>query len=421
MANPEQEILLNKENYGVCYCGGGLRACVLTYGSISQIREKLKKVKYISGTSGSTWFIVSYIYYYDKIFFDNPISPEDCTLENIEHLEPNTFGQTLSTVNLALEFIKQSFQCDYKINKWIEIIYESFFKKYGNPDNQFNFSNYPYPLVQATIYYNDINARIFQLEFSPFNSNVPIFYIQNNIEYGGYIIPTKKLCTNQDIQPYAQAGISSAVFEGINEIITNGKYNGTEYDLFNPNTNQINRADLVDGGFFDNTGIIGLIRKKVLNIHINIYPSTAINDKNFMFTERYFTSLFKGNTGSEKRGIFPLGLWEEVYNRSIYKLNNGEPVTILLKGIKIESNEYFQIEGYETSNILFHISSRTAQWFDKLPKQTQLYIEERQCNFPYISPLKVKLENKIINLMYNLIKWDIENSPEYDEFYEYTV
>ena len=41
MFNPEQDILSNKKDYGICYSGGGLRSCVLTYGSIGQIKEKL--------------------------------------------------------------------------------------------------------------------------------------------------------------------------------------------------------------------------------------------------------------------------------------------------------------------------------------------------------------------------------------------
>lgn len=27
---PETETLISKEDYGICYCGGGLRSCVLT-------------------------------------------------------------------------------------------------------------------------------------------------------------------------------------------------------------------------------------------------------------------------------------------------------------------------------------------------------------------------------------------------------
>jgi hypothetical protein len=415
---PEQSDLPNKLDYGICYCGGGFRACVLTYGSIGGILEKLDKIKYISGVSGSTWFIVSFIYYYNKIQFDKPIEPEDCTLENINHLEMNTFGDTLNSINLLKEFIEETIECDDRIiNKWITVIYESFFEKYGNQDTKLDFSKYPYPLIQTTISYDDVNERLFQAEFTPYYTSVPICYEKNNIKYGGYNIESKLFCKNYYIEPSSQSGISSSFIEAGKELVTKNRYRGTNYELLNPNTSQINCANLVDGGIFENTGLIGLIRRKTKNLHMNIYPKVPITDKNFVSELRYFTSLFDGNPGSDKRGIFKLGLWDEVYDKLLYKLDNGKPLTILLKDIEILSNDYFQIEGYGFTNILLHVSSCPSLWFDKLPKQTQLYIKEKYCDFPYISVLKYKLDIPTINLMYNVIRWDIENSDEYKEFY----
>lgn len=92
---------------------------------------------------------------------------------------------------------------------------------------------------------------------------------------------------------YIQSGLSSAYVEAGKEIISKGRYDGIPYKLFNPNTNQVNLSNLVDGGVFDNNGIDGLLRRKVKNIHLNIFPNTNIRSNKFMSYTNYFTSLFK--------------------------------------------------------------------------------------------------------------------------------
>jgi hypothetical protein len=124
----EKDILMSKEDYGVCYCGGGFRACVLTYGSVSEIENIIGKIKYIGGVSGSTWFIVGYTYYNDKIKFNKYLNPENCTIDNLNLFDGDTFGNALSKVDLMKEmgsgFTASS---DTKINNWITDIYNSFF------------------------------------------------------------------------------------------------------------------------------------------------------------------------------------------------------------------------------------------------------------------------------------------------------
>ena len=74
---PEQSELVYKKDYGICYSGGGLRSCVLTYGSMGEILDKLDKVKYISGVSGSTWFIVLFMYYTNQT--GETLASDSCT------------------------------------------------------------------------------------------------------------------------------------------------------------------------------------------------------------------------------------------------------------------------------------------------------------------------------------------------------
>lgn len=417
---PETEKLLSKEDYGICYCGGGLRSCVLTYGSISGLKEivDITKIKYISGVSGSTWFIVGYTYYNDKLIFDKYIKPEDCTLDNIKSLNNNTFGKTLDNVNIATEMIESFFDLwDRKINRWNTVVYESFFEQYGDNDiTNFDITKVPYPLINSTINYNNIIDRYFPITFTPDYSSIPIKFNSNGTEYGGYNIDIKRSCENHELVPYIQSELSSAFFEAGKEKITKGRYEGTPYKLFNPNTNQINLANLIDGGMFDNSGLYSLLVRKVKNIHMNIFPNTNIRSNDFISKTHYFTSLFKGNPESDKYGIFKFGLWQEVFEQFLYKLDNGLPITVKIT-TDVEPNEYLQIEGYTDVNFLIHISSCSQEWFNKLPDKTKVYIEKEINNFPYIKTTKYKLNGIEINLMYSCVIHDILNSSEYKEFY----
>lgn len=417
---PENEFIINKADFGSCYCGGGLRASVLTYGGISELVNMgiMNKLKYVSGVSGATWFIVGYIYYNSKIFFDKYIEPINCTYNNLKQLEKNTYGSTLDNVNLFTEMIESFFDLtDRKINSWNTVVYESFFEKYGDIDKFVDFTKLPCPIINSTISYMDVNERVFPIEFTPYYTSIPIYYKQNNIEYGGYDIETTQSCVNYKLEPYVQSCLSSAFLEAGKEYITKNKYNGTKYELFNPNSKQINVADLVDGGLFDNCGIIGLLRRKLTNIHVNIFHQDVdITNKKFMYCANYFTYLFKGNPESEKYGIFEFGLWDKVYNELLYKFNNGLPLTIILT-TKIESNSFFQIDEYGPINFLFHIASRPHGWFNILPPDTKKYIDKKMPNFPHLKTTKYKFNSVEINLMYNVIRWDIKNSLEYKQFY----
>lgn len=415
----ENELLKNKEDFGSCYCGGGLRACVLTYGTMSELvhMDIMKKVKYVSGVSGATWFITGYTYYYNKIKFDKYIEPEQCTLSRLKYLEDGTFGKILDDANLATELIESFFDfSDRKINRWNTVVFENFFEKYGEIDKNFDWDNLPCPIINACISYSDINERLFPIEFTPLYTSVPMYFVKNNIEYGGYNIDVKKTCSNYDLVPYIQSGLSSSFFEAGKEFLTKNNYKGTIYELFNPISKQKNNANLIDGGLFDNSGIIGLLRRKIHNIHVNMYPNVEFTNPKFLKNLNYFTSLFKGNPDSEKYGIFRLGLWDEVYSQLIYKYNNGLPLTVIIT-TEIESNDYLQLDGYGPITFLFHIASRYPAWYNKLPVDTQKYINKNFSTIPNIKTSTYKFDSIEINLMYNLIRYDIKNSLEYSQFY----
>ena len=429
---PETKSLKSKSDFGICFPGGGLRACVLTYGCISELINIINKIKYISAGSGSTWFIVQYIYFNNLIFFDKYLEPENCTLENLSILtnqEPsnNTFGKKIIKVNLASEIIDNLFHNPFdtqavnenknknknKINTWIDVVYDSFFKDY-NVEPKYDL-NLPYPLTNVALCYSGVYERSFPCVFTPDYMSIPIAYKKDNVELGGYHIQINECCKNHKIDQFVASGLSSSAYQGAFEVVLSNTYNDNMFQLFNPNTKEINHTNLVDFGLFNEMGINTLLRRNVKNIHINVYQECSI-DGDFMYFADYFTGLFMGNSGSEKYGIFEHGLWDVVYNELLYKYKNGKPLTIYLT-TNVLSNEYLQIEGYQNVNFLFHILSRTSNWFNALPNETKNYVNINIPNFPYIMSTTPKIDSILTYLLYNCIKYDITHSPEYIKFY----
>ena len=60
----ENLFLENKDNIGICINGGGFRSTILTMGWIFSLKKIIPydKIKYISLTSGSSWFYLLYLH-----------------------------------------------------------------------------------------------------------------------------------------------------------------------------------------------------------------------------------------------------------------------------------------------------------------------------------------------------------------------
>lgn len=420
---PENEKLVNKSNFAIGLQGGGARSIFFSYGLIRTLKDQynFSKIKYLFGASGSTLFIIPYLYY-NQHTFDIYYSPENCTLYNLNVFGENSYGKFYSSIN----YIEQAtnYIIDKKkkidINLWISLIEKIFFEEYKNiPEDQIkvNLDINPYPIISGAIYYDKINTKSV-VEFTPDYYILPIrIYDSNNIPYGGYSIEKDKFCVNYDLTKIPKiTGIATNVIDGFKELITNGSYTGTKYNLYNPITNTINTADLVDGGLYDDTGLLSLLRRKVTNIHIYLFSDKPINSSKYKNTgDEIFTIFFEGNFKSENNTLFRKELWTHIYATLLDKLKKGESLIINFT-TEILDNDYLQVKNYGPINFLIHLTSKNMSWFNKLPLETQKIINDDEI-FPYYGVTKLNYDPKISYLMYNLISWEILNSHEYQIFY----
>lgn len=90
------EFFEGKENFGLCFSGGGTRAATCTLGQLRGLHMLgvLDKVKYIASNSGGTWGSLPYIYYkgdIEKYYFGEYYPPEKLTFDNVSEIDKDTF------------------------------------------------------------------------------------------------------------------------------------------------------------------------------------------------------------------------------------------------------------------------------------------------------------------------------------------
>lgn len=410
-----------KENnlnvYAICFSGGGMRAAIFTSCIIEIFQNKFnyEKIKYTSTCSGSAIPIILYNYY--KLNFNKYYRPDECNLENLKIINDDTYIKKFVILNLTNDLIESlKDKSDYNI--WIKIIKNIFFD--DNIDNFDKNIKNPEYIINGTIFYKDIPYDYFPLEFTSKLCILPkkVFDSKGNNLYGGYSTDLNNFVTNKIISPIIKCGIGVNLFETGLEILTNGKSNLSEWNLKNPITNKIDDANLVDGGIIDILGLIGCLRRKVKNININIFTDVSILDKDFtnnLFGSGFF-KYFEGNDKDNKFTFFTRDVWLKLYNELLNKYLSGKPMIVNIK-TEILKNKYCEIEPYGEINFLFHLNSCNKEWFNELPKCTQNYILSEYDNFPYFKTYKLKYDPITINLIYNLIGWEILNSKEYELFY----
>ena len=419
---PEEKILGHKKNYGSCFNGGGMLATIFTYAVFYGLQDKLDKIKYFSCVSGAAWHCISALYY-NKLLYDDYLEPENCYLDILKKVELNTYGKLYSKVNLISDTIKNEIKFFLK-NKWEKCIYEMFFKNTYDEQLLNNYSKislekFPYLIVNSSLFYDGIPERRFSIEFTQDYINIPIHYFKDNIDYGGYMTSLNNASVNNYFYPYNQSSFTSSFNEAVLEMFFSNRYQTKKYQLINPSTRKTQFCNIVDGALMDNCGIISLLRRKVKYIHVNLASHCSITSKNFTYNKYEYCSfytLFKGNQYSEKYGIFDYGIWDNIYSKLMEKLDNGDPLTILLT-TEILDNKYFELTGYGEITFLFHIQSCSKKWYNSLPFETQDYITSKHPEFPYISLFKNNFDIILIKLIYNQVIWDIKNSREYIDFF----
>jgi len=421
----ETQKLSNKKDFAICYVGGGIRETIFTYCSIAGIKNKynFNNIKYLSSCSGSSIFCILF-YYYDSIYlFDQYNEPNQCYLNILKKKSPNTFGTKLSNIS-NIQLIKEMFELVVEkkngFPSWINLINNVFFNEENIELCKQTDTNKPYYIITGSAYYVNLNKIYFPIEFTCDYCNLPIVVKDNNDKYlyGGFMSELDNFCAKKVISPIVQCGISSNFINAKLEFSTGGKFDTYEWEIINPISKTIDKLNFVDGGIYDNVSLISCLRRKVKNIHLNIFTQVSILDKNFTnnLDESGYFKYFEGNDSSNNFTIFTKETWNKLYSELLDKFNKGKPLIVLVT-TEILSNEYLQLESYGPINFLFHLNSNNFEWYSQLPIETQQYIKHEYTDFPYFSFLKYNFDSVIINLIYSLINWEILNSQEYETFY----
>ncbi len=346
---PENKYLNDKLDIGICLSGGGMRACNFSFGCLRSLYELdiLKKIKYISANSGSTWITTPLSYMDQNInlnnFFDKYILPDDLTLNKLQNINKDCFVNLLHNVIITDDIIKNYFNNildndKYNIkDNWSITMSDIFLKQYNLYDfNKLPSINnirkdIPYPILTGTVYI-DNKTDLGSIEFTPLyygicnkikinNKYIGCNYIEPNgfnaVKYNNInsiinqividinsnkcnnILQISTIKPDKVISISKCMGISSNAFAvPIEKYINNTINNLLDFNTinyFDYNLNDINNyyfndyLRLTDGALFDNTAILPLLRrqlKKIIMIDNAPYNTNEIS-----------TNIFKSNIG----------------------------------------------------------------------------------------------------------------------------
>ena len=405
-------------NFSISLAGGGIRASIFASAILEILDKKydLTKIKYISGCSGSVLSIL--LFYYYNFECNKYYEPGECIISNLLELDENTYCHKFLNLKSVSNFFK-SLKDKEDAPLWIKLVKNLF---YSCDKNKFTRQNYPDYIINTTIFYKKIHNEYYLLEFTRDSCIIPkkIYDVNKNYLFGGYSTDFNNFFANKPINYITQAGLSTNFIEMKFEVISKGKSNLYEWYLKNPISNAIDEVNLCDSGVYDILGIVSCLRRKMKNVNVFIFSSVSILDKNFLNNsfETGAYKYFEGNDDNNKFTIFTREIWNNLYSQLLNKFMNGEPLTVIIK-TEILKNEYYDLEPYGEINFLFHITSLCKNWFNQLPDLTQeIIVKKYNGNFPYLNFIKIKYDAITINLMYNLIAWEIQNSKEYELFYE---
>lgn len=269
------EKIYKKSNIGIACKGNGLLSATTLIGWIGALNKLniFNKFKYISGSSGSNWFLV-FLYYYN-FEFDDYFSPNNCTLNNLDNIKDNSYINVFINTNFERRLlenltIKELLNDNINQDPWIDTIMCSFYKNqldyrknkdYENVIYE-NIESLPYLIINSTAYKNN---RIYPVEFTALYYSLITDYKED------LRVKPIDFCNNFFITPEKQSAIGSNVFGYLQEGLPNYLQSYLQsiednltkpVDLIDKITNNWEKYSLIDSGFFDNTGILALIRKK---------------------------------------------------------------------------------------------------------------------------------------------------------------
>lgn len=404
-----------KKNYCVCMCGGGYRAFLFSSSFIENFSKKypMEKIKYLSGTSGPTISFV--LNHYDVVEPNDYYEPNECSIEKMRNKKSKSIVEKFSDLVIADDLLNAKKTKD-NLPFWIKTLKGIFF---NNIDFKNNIKpNKPEYIMCCSIFFDTKSKEYHQLELTSNSCILPkkIMDSTGNYLYGGYQTDLDNFIKGLYMDSAIQCGMSTNFIEASLEYMS--LINTYEFELLNPLTKTSNLVNIVDGGIYDNSGMISALRRNIKNIQVNIYTEISIIHPNII-DNKYNTNPFKffeGNDTTSKFTIFKKETWDILYGQLLEKFHAGKPLIVNIK-TEILENEFLDIKPYGEINFLFHLNSCNQEWFNLLPKETQRHIIINYANFPYFDFTKFKYDSITMNLVYNLYGWEIFHSKEYEDFY----
>lgn len=132
--------LKNKPNFGIALSGGGCRALSMSIGTLRELHKigVLKKSRYISTNSGSSWLNGPFSYSKNDIteFLGEYLPPNKCDLKTLKEIDLNSHAYTVCNGRNLDTFLKR-YRDHYLTTDrdprsfWSEAVGEIFFKPYN--------------------------------------------------------------------------------------------------------------------------------------------------------------------------------------------------------------------------------------------------------------------------------------------------
>lgn len=327
---------------GMCFSGGGSRAACATWGILQSLNSvnllNNKFIAYISCNSGSTWPVLSSLYYPIYLPINPPSSSNNISeptslptyqIDDIlgQYTEPEfldftkqvsapLFGYNIVNSNILTDIFSYDFEqniTSFNPEFWLNSIGNSFFKKYGLYGKDYgyitaaNSMDYGYKYLDIqnpSRYYIGICARdnmplpislqsfknINSNEYIPFDSSpyssgfldiskgrVASMAIGQKIQSSNGLLGTFEKSSNM-WSPYTMSGTSSTAFG--KQFLDSGLQDFLPiYDITTTPENSI-KGYLVDGYLVDNTSLISLLCRGV-----NRVVMTISNELDQLFTQ----------------------------------------------------------------------------------------------------------------------------------------
>jgi hypothetical protein len=451
---PELLYIGEKENIGIALPGGGLRACVYSYGVLRALHHLgiLQKCFYMSSVSGSSW--LTSVYAYQKkcdnlTFLGKYIPPEELTLEKLKHIEnPDEFTNVLHDFKgfnyLIKYFIRNKlYELIIKNNEnindvWSKCLGEFIYKKYNlndfttMPSLSLLNKECPFLIIMGCVYCADINI-VEPIEFTPLYYGIP----NNNpgIKASGIYIEPKGYIDDKNniLSIMKTASISS------NAIPSAYKLNNTLYNMleFSYMKYYDQELQLLDGGTScsnnifcgEQTGLLSLIKRNISTI-ILVCPIPSTDNTNITIEKlvednTFLSSYFGYPDNSNDIQVFETKYWNVLVTEFKELILNNKPLVVKLN-LDIVPNKKYEISGGHLVSVIF-IHPSQNEWLSKLPTETQDFIHNDTniwesklsftninnanfLNYPYTSYIHENYSIELVNAMSQNAAYDVISS-----------